>query len=257
MASDIVSITCPDCDSTFSTKITYEMDFKWKMPGGMVLFIANGVDWSLCAEIFFDKCYDVAFNRLRELAPANRPLRVVDLGANVGFFTLLAADVMALKQQQFLVECVEPSSKNLQTLLYRLSNQAKETPGSFKIIAGAVGRERSGEAMFHTTDFHPTCTLENIPNTKTGEEIVSYIDLDNLIQPGTIDFLKCDIEGSEEGFTKIYQDTLLKRVQNCIMEVHADRVRIDNILEHMCNAGFTKATEVFSRGLVSLWFWSR
>ena len=50
-------------------------------------------------------------------------------------------------------------------------------------------------------------------------EVSQYVDLDELVGPGPIDLIKCDIEGSELEFWRVSPD-LLGRTKMLVIEFH-------------------------------------
>src|SRR5215471_12389679 len=64
------------------------LDLTWRLPSGVTIRIASYADWIVYNQIFTSGEYDAAISRALDLAPDATSLSVVDLGANVGFFTL-------------------------------------------------------------------------------------------------------------------------------------------------------------------------
>jgi FkbM family methyltransferase len=125
-----------------------------------------------------------------------RGCKVVDLGANVGLFSLLAAKLGAV------VISVEAQNGFISEITGNLQRN-----GCFANIHwGMVG---SGGLLVDSTVTHTAMT-----------ELPPSLDMDALI-PTSVDFLKCDIEGSEFA---LFQSagTWLNKVIRIAMEVHLD-----------------------------------
>ena len=118
----------------------------------------------------------------------------VDLGANVGVFSLYAAKAVG---PQGCVLAIEPSPTMLERLRFNVSANGFR---NVKIAAVAVGEAR-GEATFHTLpDAHGSASLLEMPGS-TAEMTVPVEPLLALLQAHGIervDAMKVDIEGYED-----------------------------------------------------------
>jgi len=121
----------------------------------------------------------------REISPGSV---IYDIGANVGYFSLLASVLSGEKGQ---VYAFEPLSRNVSFLkkhinLNRLSN--------IQIIEAAVSSE-SGEALFN---IGASTAMGHI--SEFGKLRVRMVSLDNLVSSGELqppDYMKIDVEGAE------------------------------------------------------------
>src|SRR4030095_7316557 len=68
------------------------LDLRWTFPSGVSVRIANYPEWVVYNEIFTSGEYDAAISRALDSAPDATSLHIVDLGTNVGFFTLRVVD---------------------------------------------------------------------------------------------------------------------------------------------------------------------
>src|SRR5215216_1294268 len=118
---------------------------------------------------------------------------VVDVGANVGEFTLTAAAAVGL---QGTVLAFEPQPE-----VFRLISESVRHNGlkNVRLVQAAVS-DRSGEA----TLFWPesgNSGIASLANTATGISVgVSSVTLDDVVeskQVGRVDVLKVDVEGHE------------------------------------------------------------
>lgn len=113
---------------------------------------------------------------------------VYDVGANVGYYTLLAADRVGSAGE---VVAFEPFPQNIAFLKRHLQLNGL---GQVRVIEGAVS-QRSGTARF---EVGPTLAMGKLD--ATGELEVAVVALDELRAEGTLpapDLIKMDIEGAE------------------------------------------------------------
>jgi hypothetical protein len=69
----------------------------WQLPSGLHARVESLSDWVVYNEIFVDRVYDTAIEQALGSVPPDRPLRVLDLGAHVGYFSLRVADLVRLR----------------------------------------------------------------------------------------------------------------------------------------------------------------
>ena len=115
---------------------------------------------------------------------------VVDVGAHIGYYTLLAASRVG---RRGCVHAVEPCPANL--VLLR-QNVARFAAGRVIVHAIAAGQE-SAVRRFHVTGSGDTSGFYEHPLAPTGSLIeVQQLPLDERVAP-PVDLLKIDVEGSE------------------------------------------------------------
>jgi FkbM family methyltransferase len=118
----------------------------------------------------------------------------VDLGANVGVFSLYAAKAVG---PQGCVLAIEPAPAMLERLRFNLNANGFK---NVRIAAVAVGEAR-GEAIFHTLpDAHGSSSLHEMPGstpqmTVPVEPLLSLLSVHGIER---IDAMKVDIEGYED-----------------------------------------------------------
>jgi FkbM family methyltransferase len=154
-------------------------------------------------------CYEpeVAWVMMRALRPGDK---VVDVGACVGFFTLLASQLVGPTGE---VVAVEPGNDNLAKLKQNLAlNPLPAAHGSAKPVSNVSIVEqplfaRAERVKFwHNTDSSGGHALWNPAlwegNTKTREVTKGWIEQDattlNRISPSPLRLIKIDTEGAEE-----------------------------------------------------------
>lgn len=217
----------------------------WSLPdlgrvlhSGVRIEVASPSDWTIYNEVFADGEYDPALDRLLSRTDEERGLRILDLGANVGYFSLRAADRLLrspLGGTDWELTLVEASRGLVAEIERRLLSQSL-LAHRVRVVHGLVGR-RSGTGLLQERGCHfSNSAVEGL--TAGGGLAVPYVDLGALYPPGVpIDLLKCDIEGSELAFLESYAD-LLDRVGIAVVELHHQHCDTARCLEILRSAGF-------------------
>lgn len=128
-------------------------------------------------------------------------MTAIDIGANVGYHTLIMAKQIG---SQACVYAVEASEDNLRWLQENLTRNHIENVKTMPYAAG----EMSGERIFYV---HADGGANNLyeATAKAHEVIVREVRLDDVIT-GKIDLIKIDIEGGEiaalHGMQRILQE---------------------------------------------------
>ncbi len=194
----------------------------WTLPSGLKVFVENWPDWAVFCEIFLDRPYEGAV----KMVALDRPVTVVDLGCNVGYFSTFVADyLLSYGQQDFQLICVDGSLANCNELVRRFQQQdpvlLDKLEDRVLVVPGLVGH-RDGEAPFELNFLH------TVNRTRPSGDFpkVPYFNLDIAIKPDvTIDLLKLDVEGSEGDFIDTYED-LLRRTKVLVLEFHSTEVDV-------------------------------
>lgn len=150
----------------------------------------NNIDECVLGEMDAD-VYGIA-----ELALEFTPVKIADVGANIGAFCMAAQELWP----DAVIDAYEPEPENIQ------------------LLRGNVSGVRVHECAVWSSVGHTTYEA-NAGNTVTGvgDKKVSTIMLDTVIGDG-LDLLKIDAEGAEHEF--IPPATRLDRVQFLCMEYH-------------------------------------
>jgi hypothetical protein len=139
---------------------------------------------------------------------------VVDLGANVGLFTLLAAAagarVLAVEAQEGMVPVIED--------LARVNGVADNVLVRHAAVGGGVDGVGIGS---HAGSAPPAASM------------VQLLDAAGMAR---VRFVKCDIEGSE--FALVREGAWLDRVDEIAMEVHPDHGSVPDVERTLCSRGF-------------------
>jgi FkbM family methyltransferase len=139
------------------------------------------------------------------LSLLEKGMRVVDIGANIGYYTLLAARAVG---QTGRVYAFEPTPRT-----YELLCQNVNANGFSNVVtAQKAVANRSGTATLHLNRNNGNNTLSSTPDGEGSVE-VEVVTLDQYFAHSTarIGVLKMDIEGSEplalEGMTDVLKQT--------------------------------------------------
>lgn len=128
--------------------------------------------------------------------------RVLDVGANVGYYTVLVAERVESSGRVF---AIEPDNTNFEILDANTRSWQKE--GRVRVFHSALSDEAGSANLFlssHSGGMHRmyssvVCTNESVP--------VAVVRGDEL-QLGSLDFIKIDIEGFEPRALRGLQQTL-------------------------------------------------
>ncbi|MFZ5784753.1 MAG: FkbM family methyltransferase [Pseudomonadota bacterium] len=155
------------------------------------------------------------------LAQTVKPgMRVVDVGANYGYYTLLMADAVGESGQ---VIAVEPSPDAAALLAETLALNG--FTGRTQLVPQALGAA-PGSALLFTPDSEPKNALlvgqPDLPGGQTQE--VPVTTLDALALDGRrVDLIKVDAEGAEEAIVAGMQGVIARDRPLLVLEYNAAR----------------------------------
>src|SRR5262249_2098675 len=196
-------LSCSDLNAVLSSGITIQLD--------------SYADWIIYNEIFVDGEYRNAVEHsLSNLETGRKPV-FLDLGANVGFFTLYLIDRLRRRHKRpFEIKAVEGSPTVFGRLKSRLKTQT--VPGEeIQLYHGLVGR-RSGTGTLFEIGYHGMASL--IPRRLSRATTVPFLNLDEVCADvDVIDLLKCDIEGAEEEFLNNWK-AVIEKTKCAVFEFH-------------------------------------
>jgi FkbM family methyltransferase len=232
------------------------MHLQYQLPSGVRARIASFSDWCIYNDIFVSGEYDRAIGAALDRATPGQTFRVVDLGANVGFFTLRVLDLIQRRQLKFeRIECllVEASPRLKPSLEWHLSHAARPEVSS-RIVIGLVGlKTGEGSLVLKASECMNEVSEKNAPGSRT----VAYFDLDGALPASAgIDLLKCDIEGSEKDFLAVYP-ALLQRTQAAVFEFHDPACPPAVGVPEVMKAGFTANHVLLDQGHAVTIFFER
>lgn len=148
---------------------------------------------------------------------------VLDLGANVGIFSLLACKI-AKK-----VIAVEAQSEFIPIIKKNISRS--NCPNNINIEFGIIGKDKGV--------FSDDTKLQSASHYKKNPPLLSMQNIISKNKLERIDFLKCDIEGSEFSlFDKKSDLSWLNKVKYISMEVHKNYGNPIKLCETLSENGF-------------------
>lgn len=198
-------------------------------------------------EIYFDETYLSGFP---SSALAEEINTVVDIGANVGYFSMF----MAGRYPHATILACEPMPNNLNLLS---SYQKSLHSDSFHIIPKAVSGQNGTIELFfdQTDDFTTSASIGNIWGEEDKQSVAS-ITLASLLaeqQITHIDFLKLDCEGAEYEILMETSIETLQSIRLISMEYHDDpsgKSTPEELVDLLGKAGFS-----LSRKGTKVWGW--
>jgi FkbM family methyltransferase len=208
------------------------LDLTWELSGGLRARLTSYTDWVVYNEIFVHGEYDKALSFAFDAAARHTaPIHIVDVGANVGFFTLRAVQQLAARgftDRGYGVTAVEGDGECAREFAARVFEENRLS-STVTLTHGLVGR-RDGAAKLHG---------DSLFRRDTRGVEVPFVDLDLLLSAvPRIDLLKCDIEGAELLFIENYPD-LLRKVNVAVFELHSNLCDIDRCRKLLTEYGFT------------------
>lgn len=184
---------------------------------GRMQFFARRVDWCAVEEVALEREYSF----VRQMFRPEASLTVVDLGANIGMFSMYALSVWP----SATVYSVEPSPRTYRLLeRNRLAN-----PGlHWHVYRYAVWKD-DGETQFEEREYS---TSSRIASAGVESTVVPTISLPTLMARhvrAPVDLMKMDIEGAEEVVLR-ESGTVLQEVANLVVEVHPQVCDSDRVI---------------------------
>lgn len=222
------------------------LDLSWITPTGVAITLGNYGDWVVYNEIFVSGEYDQALSLAFDAAHADgRPLQIVDVGANTGFFTLRAVDRIRRRGwagRGLSITAIEGHPQCVETYRKRVF-QRNQLEQHATLVHGLAGRRTGAATLYEDIVRVSSSTSRRKGISGDGRPArgvrVSYVDLSALFaSTPRIDLLKCDIEGSEQLFIETYADVLAK-VQVAVFELHRNLCDTDRCQALLREYGFT------------------
>jgi len=192
-------------------------DLKVTLSSGIRIRLDSYADWIIYNEIFADGEYREAVElSLSSLERGRKPV-FVDLGANVGFFTLYLMDSLRRKYKgPFEIKAVEGSPTVFRKLESRVRTQTVSGE-SIRFYNGLVGR-RSGTGTLFEIGYHGMASMA--PRRLSRAITVPFLNLETVCADAeVIDLLKCDIEGAEEEFLTNWR-AVVDKTKCAVFEFH-------------------------------------
>jgi FkbM family methyltransferase len=207
-------------------------------PSGLRLRIADDTDWVHYTEIFRKGEYDSAIDRALAAIDDVEPLSIVDLGANVGFFTLRTVEKVRMRRAEntdLKIIAFEASERSADEFRARVIID-NELATHVRIVRGLVGNS-AGTAVFYEGASHGDSSLFTRGASAGGTEI-EFVDVSaQLADEPIVHLLKCDIEGAELQFIRNFPDVLHK-TRIAAFELHDELCDPDACLRLLRDYGF-------------------
>jgi FkbM family methyltransferase len=214
------------------------LNLEHTLNSGLKVKVASKGEWWAYNEIFVNGEYDVPIQAALRTSSA-KPFVVLDLGANVGYFTFRVFDVIAQQHLDHVrpdITMVEGSPETFGTLEERVRSQ-RLAAASVRMVNRLVG-ERTGSALIRESAVHVKASIIDVPSG--GGVNVAFVDLNTLMKDKVeIDLLKCDIEGAELLFLENYGD-LLSKVRYAVFELHHNLCDTQKCLSRLQSLGFSQ-----------------
>ena len=140
---------------------------------------------------------------------------VYDVGAHVGYFSVLMGDIVGSGGK---VIAFEPRGLNLGYLQRHVSVNNCD---NIKIVSKAVG-DHSGHAKLETRTGSGTGYISD-----TGDEDVEITSIDELVESGALPpptFLKIDVEGGEMAVLRGAKSVIKRQRPRMILATHGDAI---------------------------------
>ncbi|MGP0073335.1 MAG: FkbM family methyltransferase [Bryobacteraceae bacterium] len=167
------------------------------------------------------------------LANILRPgMTYYDVGANVGFFAVIAARLLGPAGRVF---CFEPLPDNARQIEY---NSRLNGFSNISVRCQALGGSNRTD-VFNTSD-EPTwgmlSTVGKLPEQASGQIEVEVRTMDSLCGPGGLplpDVIQVDIEGAEAEFLEGAWETLSASRPVLLIELHGTNQAVTAVLDRL------------------------
>jgi len=189
-------------------------------------------DWDVIHELLFAHSYERAFARL---SAGSGPTNVLDLGGNIGLFSLLAARA----NPSATIHVFEPGPQNLQLLeVNRLLNP--DLGERIHIRREAVSGN-SGTAKWFFDDANPGgSSLFATAGSGIDVQLRAFAQIVESL-PDPIGLVKIDIEGAEYEVLEKTPTDIWQRIPVISLELHVDpqgAMSNDQFLDRMKDLGY-------------------
>lgn len=226
---------------------------QYRLTSGVKVEVSDRMDWIIYNDLFVEGDYDIA---IRDVLEGNSKVtRILDLGANKGFFILRTIDLLksSANATTLEVKAVEADMSLCKTLENNLVPDEIGAKVQLEIVHGLAG-SRGGETQFYTSADHGLNSLFR----KTGNpEAVSFLELDKFTETWEkIDLVKCDIEGAELLLIENYPQ-LLSKTSRLVIEFHPEFCDLQKALKLLDEYGFANKRLIKDYGRCLVFFFSR
>ncbi len=172
---------------------------------------SSAVDIFILREVLVEETYKDALALLR-----TKDIRLVDIGANIGSFTIWANSILGVRQ----AFCFEPEPDSFRLLAFNLSLGGCSAAKAFQCAVGGAARtikiqvDKSSPAGAGIYDGGESASGQSVA-------VISFEKWLREIE-GSFDLLKMDCEGAEWEIIRQTDPQLFARFQVVVVEVHPD-----------------------------------
>jgi FkbM family methyltransferase len=215
------------------------------LPSGISVTLRSRSDFDVFAEIFVAGEYDRPLHDVILQSPEGSAVGILDLGANIGLFTLRACDLLVRSgaKRELVVSALEGNPNTFHVLADNIPS-AERTGAKIKLTLGLAG-ERTGSGYIYSTAYSGANTIvarggrrSRLPWRGAFAVQSEYVDIRTILpQNCPLDLIKCDIEGSELAFLRAYPD-LLKAARRLVVEFHPQLADMSSCQNLIKEAGF-------------------
>ena len=195
--------------TNLKSKYFHELGLSLPLDNGYWALLMENDSYNSFSEIFIQQEYE-------DFLPKSDILKVIDLGAHYGYFSLWLQSKIGSNDFQSLL--IEPSlfcRRSLNNLIVQpiLSDR-------FKYIQGAIGKPTDDKVNFFERPFMAGSSfgLSNNENSYSVNNL-KVEEIFQVLSP-PYDLIKCDIEGSEWDFIGHYPE-ILEKSKYLLMEWHS------------------------------------
>ena len=215
--------------------------YRLRGSGATVLVRHRTPDVAALGEVFYEHQYEPPADVAAVLHSLRRPLRIVDLGANIGMFDVFAM----LRFPGAQITAVEPDPANVSILRRAMAGNG----WSWDVVEAAASNE-VGQIPFAAGRF-TTSRIER------GGEPVTAIDAFSLLDD--VDLAKIDIEGGEWAILADPRTAALT-AKALVLEYHPylcpDRDPLEYASARLASAGYDVLPSIqFDSAHGMLWAW--
>ena len=191
-------------------------------------------------ELFFTDDY---FRGLPRGRFGDRPLTVIDVGANVGYFSLY----VFARFPGSRVIAFEPIESNFRLLEANRERNAKQ---DWTLVQQAVYSSSGPLVLTMAPEDEFTTDATIFDNARGNQEIsVDAVTLEDILKsnvPGVVDYLKLDCEGAEYDVLYGCPPELFERIGTIVVETHPGRAENQNkaaLERYLTSVGYTTKTD--------------
>ncbi len=183
----------------------YKHEAILKLRDGTKFKINHYLDTLTIKEIYIEREYDIKLNN---------PKNVIDIGANIGTFSVYIAQ----KYPQSKIYSYEPANETYKLLEYNIKINGVKNVAAKKLAVS----NRLGFANFYT---YAASGLSSLSNKRKGavREKVKLTTLGEIFKAEnlrSLDLIKMDTEGAEYEILMNAPDNILSKVKNIVLEYH-------------------------------------